>query len=137
MPDLDLSALRKVAEAATPGPWSALGTGRSGGDHWYVCDEGEAIASISAQDGINEAQREPDATHMATFDPPTVLALLDELERLQREARGPKFSERLAMAQQAWDEYRSVAKLIEPEAPTLFSAGYTMGISHGYQRRRP
>ncbi|MNW60191.1 hypothetical protein D3C74_381550 [compost metagenome] len=40
---------------------------------------------IAAQDGINEDEREPLATHIATFDPPTVLALIDQIERLQGE----------------------------------------------------
>jgi len=62
----DLARAAKArAEAATEGPWEPLGTGVAGGDHWYVCDGGEAIALISTQDGINEAQREPDAAFIA------------------------------------------------------------------------
>lgn len=76
-PPLDLAALRKTAEAVPGDTWYALGSGTAGGDHWYVCDEGEAIATIASQDGINEEEREPLARHIAAFDPPTVLALLD------------------------------------------------------------
>lgn len=81
-------AAKARAEAATEGPWEPLGTGVEGGDHWYVCDRGEAIASISAQDGINEAQREPDATFIAAArtDVPrladAVLALTAERDAL-------------------------------------------------------
>ena len=60
-----LDEIAARADAATEGPWRALGTGAAGGDHWYICDDGEAIASISAQDCINEDQREPDAEFIA------------------------------------------------------------------------
>ncbi|WP_104087061.1 hypothetical protein [Arthrobacter sp. GMC3] len=63
MNTLDEMAAR--TDAATPGPWRALGTGSAGGDHWYICDDREAIASISCQDGINEEQRQPDAEFIA------------------------------------------------------------------------
>jgi len=51
MTDLDLTELREIAKAATPGDWTA--------------DIG------------------PAALHVATFDPPTVLALIDEIEELR------------------------------------------------------
>lgn len=78
-PPLDLAALRKTAEAVPGDTWYALGSGTAGGDHWYVCDEGEAIATIASQDGINEEEREPLARHIAAFDPPTVIALMDQV----------------------------------------------------------
>lgn len=81
--------LARKAEEATPGPWEAVTTGRAGGDHWYVCGEGESIASISAQDGINEDQRQPDAAFIAAANPARVLRLIAENRDL---------SERLAQA---------------------------------------
>lgn len=60
MPDLDLSALRKVAEAAR--------------------DNAEGIGWFSAEYSMLHGKDEQDAQHIAAFDPPTVLALLDELE---------------------------------------------------------
>lgn len=79
-----LAELRRIAEAATQGPWD-----RSEGDtDIYIvggCDRDVAhidllgLANARAQDRDN-------ARHIAAFDPPTVLALLDEIERL-REGR--------------------------------------------------
>ena len=69
--------IRARAEAATRGPWSAI---EGPGEHWYVCDEGESIASISANDGSNEDQRQPDAEFIAHAreDIPWLLAELDK-----------------------------------------------------------
>lgn len=78
MSDLDLSALRKVAEAATlgsHGQWLQDGATRvmlpdKRGNPW----DGRLVADV----------RDPiDVQHVAAFDPATVLALLDELERLR------------------------------------------------------
>lgn len=79
-----LDEIAARADAATEGPWRALGTGAAGGDHWYICDDGEAIASISAQDGINEDQREPDAEFIAHAreDVPKLVAALRAIEEL-------------------------------------------------------
>ncbi|MHA4848791.1 hypothetical protein L1080_004485 [Rhodococcus sp. MSC1_016] len=62
---IDLDAAQTLADAATPGPWTAITSGIANGDHWYICDGGESIAMISANDGINEDQREPDAEFIA------------------------------------------------------------------------
>jgi len=80
--DRSLAAIRARAAAATPGPWRALGTGRAGGDHWYVCDENQSLASIACNDGENEDQREPDAVFIARARE-DVPALLDEVDRLR------------------------------------------------------
>ncbi|WP_104087977.1 hypothetical protein [Arthrobacter sp. GMC3] len=80
MSQLDEIAAR--TDAATEGPWRALGTGSAGGDHWYICDDGEAIASISCQDGINEEQRQPDAEFIAHAreDVPRLVSALRAVE---------------------------------------------------------
>lgn len=74
------AAIEARANAATEGPWTAETTGVAGGDHWYVCDEGEAIASISCNDGTNEDQREPDAEFIAhsRTDIPALLVAVRE-----------------------------------------------------------
>lgn len=77
--------LRAMAEAATPGPWSAATTGVRGGDHWYVVDADESIAHISANDGINEEQRQPDAEFIAAWNPETAKDLLDALDERDAE----------------------------------------------------
>jgi hypothetical protein len=74
----DLDAIRARVDAATPGPWRTLGTGVAGGDHWYVCDDGQSLASIASNDGENEDQREPDAEFIAHARE-DIPALLDAL----------------------------------------------------------
>lgn len=64
----DIDALRKVAEAATPGPWELDGSDIAAGDYWVA---------YSADTSVT------DAAHIAAFDPPTVLALLDEVAALR------------------------------------------------------
>lgn len=75
---MELNELRKIAEAATPGPWEAYDRGI-----------GYEVYQSGSDWCLNSGQRETfsksDATHIATFDPPTVLALLSRLE--QAEAR--------------------------------------------------
>lgn len=66
---LDLDHLRRVAEAATPGPWEQERDGH------IVCEatvRGDLVAEAS--------HWTTDAAHIAAFDPPTVLALIDRLE---------------------------------------------------------
>ena len=80
--DLNVDAIGARADAATPGPWRALGTGVRGGDHWYVVDSTESIASIHANDGSDEDQRERDAEFIAhaRTDIPALIARVRELE---------------------------------------------------------
>src|SRR5690349_19793113 len=70
MSDLDYVALRKVAEAATPGPW----------DSDTKTEDGKTLVchGLSLVVGTHVAA---DADHIATFDPPTVLRLLDLAQR--------------------------------------------------------
>lgn len=74
--------LRAVAEAATPGPWMAdesLGTSFHDFEVLGPVERGNGtvrqvvIAQIHGEDSN-------DHTHIAAFDPPTVLALLDALD---------------------------------------------------------
>lgn len=84
MADLDLNALEAVAKAATPGPWFE-NHGWLGGQYVYVAtgthprDEGyRDVATVGAT-------HEADATYIATFGPPTVLALIERLRRAEGE----------------------------------------------------
>mgnify|MGYP001389431823 CR=1 FL=1 len=81
-----LAELRRIAEAATPGPWrvnkyGSIGAGELGID--------PVIANVEPFWSKEEREKYGDhgdnARHIATFDPPTVLALLDEIERLEHE----------------------------------------------------
>ena len=102
MTDLDLTKLREIANAATPGDWTAdihntrrrsprtrrwLQWKPEHGTHGYV--------SIVESDGAYGVLDGPDALHVATFDPPTVLALIDEIERLRAQVD--------EVAERAWD----------------------------------
>ena len=85
MTELDLTELREIVEAATPGPWEAeLAAKRKctalncDFDHWYNLVHVEGVALF--KDSVLATE---DALHIATFDPPTVLALIDEIERLR------------------------------------------------------
>lgn len=63
----ELERMRRVAEGATPGPWN------------LTPDEG-GVADLVADGMFIATLDDRDAPHIATFDPPTVLALLDRLE---------------------------------------------------------
>lgn len=85
-PHAQLAEIRAREQAATEGPWRALGTGVANGDHWYVCNEGEALAYIAANDGENEEQREPDAQFIAhsRTDMPRLLDALEAVLALHK-----------------------------------------------------
>ena len=74
MTDLNLTKLRKIAEAATPGPWNlhTLRTDETHDIRGSIDDEADIVIYAECEDA--------DAAHVATFDPPTVLALIDRLE---------------------------------------------------------
>ena len=74
-----LSELRRIAEAATPGPYEVVGLTGYGGPYalrmphrsgrtWY---------------GVEGIKRREDAEYFAAMNRNTVLALLDEIERLR------------------------------------------------------
>ena len=88
MPDLTpetLAELRRLAEAATPGPWEAFGAvdGRRS-ERWLgVTTDMRAIESARAGD-VFAAQNctRQDALFIAAANPAAVLALLDERDAL-------------------------------------------------------
>lgn len=95
---MELNELRKVAEAATPGPWQ-WGPERS---HWGDCgpnletvergplyedgSQGAAAEVVGSwgHDANGISVEDHDKAFIATFDPPTVLALITELETFRR-----------------------------------------------------
>lgn len=86
----DLAELRRLAEAATPGPWEAFGAvdGRRG-ERWLgVTTDMRAIESARAGD-VFAAQNctRQDALFIAAANPATVLALLDDVDERDRLAR--------------------------------------------------
>lgn len=82
-----IQARLDAATDAAPAPWQAVGTGVRGGDHWYVCAEGQSIASIACNDGENEEQREPLARFMtaAPTDTARLLAAVKAVTALPHE----------------------------------------------------
>lgn len=67
---MTIDELRKVAETATPGPWVYV---------WYGHRDDGMWDTDTHDENIGAASSEADAAHVAAFDPPTVLALLDRL----------------------------------------------------------
>jgi hypothetical protein len=82
MSDIDTKKLRELAEAATqPSPWSVKRT--PGGRH--RTDEADQFNVLDV-DGMWVAKVGPaphDAAFIAAANPQTVIALLDEIERLR------------------------------------------------------
>ncbi|WP_269304889.1 ead/Ea22-like family protein [Aeromicrobium sp. HA] len=100
MAELNLTELREVAEAATPGPWTwheyrrsgdplPYLVGRGGDPEFYVYDAEVIEPDHDGECGCRSAcrlelrVRDVDQSHIATFDPPTVLALLDRVAELE------------------------------------------------------
>ena len=81
---IQLNKLREIAVAATDGPWNlhTLRTDETHDIRGSIDDEANIVIYAECEDA--------DALHIATFDPPTVLELLDEIERLQRWKREAK-----------------------------------------------
>lgn len=88
--NLDLTQLRMVAEKATPGPWKAE-------THCnYTDDKYHAVYSVDSADSVVIAQlgcgccdvglevSKPDTAFVITFDPTTVLALIERIVRAEQ-----------------------------------------------------
>ncbi|QRQ79142.1 ead/Ea22-like family protein [Glutamicibacter protophormiae] len=75
---MELNELRKTAEApgVRPGPWHVYDRGIG----YEVHDEND----YELTGGMRETFDKPDAEFIATFDPPTVLALLSRLEQAEQ-----------------------------------------------------
>lgn len=91
-----LRELREKAEKATPGPWETAETPGFGHDHApYTVVNGDNEQITECWDNTPGAwkpeQNEGNAAFIAAANPQTVIALLDEIERL-REALNDKHS---------------------------------------------
>lgn len=80
---MELNELRKIAEAATPGPWITrlLMATQKTAVH-SVDDLGKYSTPVVTR-GISAEN----AKHIAAFDPPTVLALLSRLEQAEQDVQ--------------------------------------------------
>ncbi|WP_102158710.1 ead/Ea22-like family protein [Zhihengliuella halotolerans] len=93
--ELDLTALREIASAATEGPWGWTGDDPLGGPQLMTVKRvkrgnrrrpareefsGEPVLDAWASQVGGIVVSKEDATHIAAFDPPTTLALINRLE---------------------------------------------------------
>lgn len=96
MSGVDTTELRKLAEAATPGPWRWEGRistliGRAGDPETYVYDAEVIEAEHYGECGCRSActldliVKQVDADYIAAVSPDTVIALLDKLEALTKD----------------------------------------------------
>jgi len=79
---MNTAELRKIAEAATPGPWYEVVNDLIGG--LAVSPNNKPCSQLDTRNGEGTVadllNADADATHIATFDPPTILALLDVVD---------------------------------------------------------
>jgi hypothetical protein len=76
----DWKRLRELAEAATPGPWMV--EGRDVFEPIQVYAHSRDVCAFDTYDHRPD-ERGPDAEYVAAANPQTVVALLDEVERLR------------------------------------------------------
>ena len=110
--------MRKIARDATPGPWVCTLTG--------VHQDFSAASQVSetSYEGIGvvpeEYVRDEDADHIATFDPPTVTALLDALDAA--EARSIKNGKALCAARNRADRAEATLRHVQEVLPAAVAA---------------
>ena len=119
----DVAELRRLAEAATPGPWEAFGAvdGRRG-ERWLgVTTDMRATESARAGDvfAAQDCTRQ-DALFIAAANPAAVLGLLDHLAHM-REARDNARAEveRLTAVVEAVREYAAARQANIDHGPLL------------------
>lgn len=92
---MELNELRKIAENAhsvLPEPWIVMGDSNT----VSVVELSHRDGSIISGGAVADAHTTPFRDHIATFDPPTVLALLSRLEQAEQAvARVEQLSNRL------------------------------------------
>lgn len=87
MSTIDLDALERIAQAATPGPWEA-------GDVWVFTDpiypDDRRLSNVLGMKYADEERAHAEharglrnAEHIAAFDPSTVLALIARVRELE------------------------------------------------------
>ncbi len=78
-----LEELRRIAEAATPGPWETVSLTGYGGPYALRMPHRSGCTWY----GVEGIKRREDAEYFVAMNRNTVLALLDEIERLRRIVR--------------------------------------------------
>lgn len=84
MTNLDLTKLREIANSATEGDWERVVDNDS--RRPIEVSIWSEVANYYPVEGmvIGNPNHMADAAHITAFDPPTILALIDEVERLRR-----------------------------------------------------
>ena len=112
MTDLNLAHLRSIAGAATPGPW-----------HETPYDN--AIESVDWDCIADDVYYSQDRWYIATFDPPTVLALIDRIEEL--EAERDRWKERWQATVEDADSQRTTVQRVRDLATRLEGGDHPLG----------
>ncbi|EHF4994356.1 ead/Ea22-like family protein [Enterobacter hormaechei] len=87
MSNIDKQALRETAEKATSGKWERGDGNGNGGELLVYCDDalGSAVCEMTSEhNAIPKYQRINNLNFIAAANPATVLALLNELEAVEK-----------------------------------------------------
>ncbi|AMS03873.1 hypothetical protein SEA_BAXTERFOX_63 [Gordonia phage BaxterFox] len=128
---------RELLDALGDVSWRAVGSGVRNGDHWYVCEDDEAIAMISANDGSDEHLRQPRAEFIAAA-PDLVRRYDDALEdaygqaTMAGSALGQRMDESLtAAADRMSDRLGATLELL---AQLYRASEYSDSVDEGFLR---
>lgn len=117
MDKVNKQELRRLAEAATRGPWRACGHDRGGCSCGMIWSRAADLPVAEAWRGDEEAPEPPEgakanAIFIAEANPAAILSLLDELERVYAD-RKYCWEEFKAMRRQADENERSLREELE------------------------
>lgn len=84
----DVERLEKVARAALVGSPQGWTAHPADDEYDYFVDAGGAYLGACPDCGVRSSFDKEDATHIATFDPPTALALVARVKDLEAQAEG-------------------------------------------------
>lgn len=77
---MNTEKLKRLAEAATPGPWQQQGI-KTNDRHWMRAVRTDSVASV-AWCGHDEPQAHADAAYIACANPAAILSLIAERDQL-------------------------------------------------------
>lgn len=140
---IDYQALREKAEKATSGVWSLeYGEGRFDGDDALIHREAAGYIPICRIEGAHpesgfdedfQMEQQANAEFIAAANPATVLALLDELEKMQ--AQSSKWCEAFHKAVSVGARYEERIAELEAKldsADKLQDSAFRHGLQHGF-----
>ena len=143
MSKIDYQALREKAEKATCGVWSLeYGEGRFDGDDALIHREVAGYIPICRIEGAHpesgfdedfQMEQQANAEFIAAANPATVLALLDELEKMQ--AQSSKWCEAFHKAVSVGARYEERIAELElklESADKLQDSAFRHGLQHGF-----